>query len=135
MNKPMPSHDNITPEMKAANHAICTLASAMRDCERCPFKPAQPKKPPKNPDYIMSSHVVAQAESKGVSMEHIALAIQHGRKTSVTGHGGQARFIHSGIAVIVDEDSRVAITVYLDRVITPLRPDQAARGERIERRF
>lgn len=44
MNKPTTPHDNITPEMKAANHAICTLASAMRDCEHCPFKPVQPAK-------------------------------------------------------------------------------------------
>ena len=52
------SHENITPEMKAANHAICTLASAMRDCEHCPFKPVQPAKatkPARQGDYALAT--------------------------------------------------------------------------------
>lgn len=54
MTNPTTSHENITPEMKAANHAICTLASVMRDCERCPFKPTKPTKPA----YEMSKHIM-----------------------------------------------------------------------------
>jgi len=30
---------NLTDEMKRANHAVCTLSYAMRDCENCPFMP------------------------------------------------------------------------------------------------
>lgn len=83
--------------------------------------------------YILSPHLVEQARAKGIPLEKVEYVLQHGRKLNNNLYADQARFIGQGIAVVTNELTHVAITVYLDRVKTPLRPDQIERGAKIER--
>jgi hypothetical protein len=82
----------------------------------------------------LTFHIQEQARTKGIDLEKIGRVLQSpARITPVTKYPNQSRFIGEGIAIIVDTCSQAAITVYLDGVITPLRPDQIARGETIRR--
>lgn len=85
--------------------------------------------------FRLSRHVLDQAAAKGIDLWKITDALEHGYQTPVTAYPHQTRYIKHGIAVIADDWTHVAITVYLDRKITPLRPDQIERGERIDRKF
>lgn len=84
--------------------------------------------------FTLSDHIQKQAREKNIELWKIQDALQHGYTTPVTAYPHQTRYIKNGIAVVADDWTHVAITVYLDRVITPLRPDQIARGERIQRK-
>lgn len=84
--------------------------------------------------FTLGYHIQDQANKKGISLEKIAQVLATpSRITDVTRYPGQKRYIGQGIAVIVDPIARKAITVYLDGVFTPLRPDQIAAGEVIRR--
>lgn len=83
--------------------------------------------------FTLTRHVQDQAREKGIELSKILDALQHGYQTPVTAYPHQTRYIKHGIAVVADDWTHNVITVYLDRVITPLRPDQIARGERINR--
>jgi hypothetical protein len=83
--------------------------------------------------YRLTAHVQTQAAAKGISLEKLSRVLaQPAQITPVTKYPNQSRYIGEGIAVIVANDGAV-ITVYLDGVLTPLRPDQIARGETIRR--
>lgn len=47
-------------------------------------------------------------------------------------HPGQWRYCAAGLCLVVDGET--VVTAYLDRVLTPLRPDQIAAGVTINRR-
>lgn len=84
--------------------------------------------------FTLTNHIRAQARSKGISLETITQVLaKPARITKVTRYPNQSRYIGKGICVIVNTTTRAAITTYLDGVITPLRPDQIARGETIRR--
>lgn len=77
----------------------------------------------------LTNHFIKQARHKGFTAEQIIGAIsQVGepeddcRITRVSKHPAQRRFCGHGVAVIME--GNVAITIYADKVITPLRPDQ-----------
>ena len=68
-------------------------------------------------------HFVATVAAKGFTAEQIMEAIRKPYKiTDVTRHPGQKRYCGAGVAVVMAGDT--AITVYLDGVVTDLRPDQ-----------
>lgn len=68
-------------------------------------------------------HFLAQARAKGFTAEQIAEAIERPYKvTDVTRYPGQLRYCGGGIAVVMDGTR--AVTLYLDGVVTPMRPDQ-----------
>lgn len=68
-------------------------------------------------------HFVSTVASKGFTAEQVMSAIRNPYKiTDVTRHPGQKRYCGAGVAVVMAGDT--AITVYLDGVVTDLRPDQ-----------
>lgn len=76
-----------------------------------------------------TNHFIKQARHKGFTADQIAMAIEQTdpnprdrRVTQVTKYPGQLRYCGGGVAVIMDGNS--AITIYADRVITPMREDQ-----------
>ena len=84
-------------------------------------------------DVEFSRHFKAQVEAKGFTVEQIKAAIENPYKiTDVRRYPGQKRYCGGGIAIVMRDN--VAITVYLDGVVTPMREDQkndpAARNSR-----
>lgn len=70
-----------------------------------------------------TEHFKKQFRSKGFTSAQIREAIEHPYKiTDVRRYPGQRRYCGGGVAVVMRD--RTAITVYLDGVVTPLRPDQ-----------
>ena len=85
-------------------------------------------------NFRLTAHVQQQAAAKGIDLAQLQRVLANpDRITKVTRYENQARYIGEGIAVIVCTTNGAVITVYLDGVITPLRPDQIARGEQIQR--
>jgi hypothetical protein len=79
-------------------------------------------------------HLIAQSQAKNIPLSRIMQTLENpSRITTVSQHPNQSRYIGNGIAVIVCDSDHSVITVYLDGVLTPLRPDQIARGETIRR--
>lgn len=71
--------------------------------------------------FRLSRHIL----SKGFDQDRIERVLAHpARTTNVSRYPNQRRFIGEGIAVVVDISTGVAITAYLDGVVTPLREDQ-----------
>lgn len=80
-----------------------------------------------------TEHFKRQFRAKGFTTAQIREAIESPYKvTDVTRYPGQKRYCGGGVAVVMRDN--VAVTVYLDGVVTPLRPDQmndpAARSSR-----
>lgn len=70
-------------------------------------------------------HITRHALTKGFTADEIAAVVSNPtRITDVRRYPGQRRYIGNGIAVVVDETRDTVVTVYLDGVVTPLRPDQ-----------
>lgn len=68
-------------------------------------------------------HFIDTVKAKGFAPEQIVSAIRSPYKvTDVTRHSGQKRYCGAGVAVVMAGGT--AITVYLDGVVTDLRPDQ-----------
>lgn len=85
-------------------------------------------------NYHISLHAQDQARQKQIPLWKILSVLENPvEHYPSVNHPGQWRYTGMGICVVVDDDERVVITVYLDRVLTPLRPDQIARGEQIRR--
>ena len=98
----------------------------------------------------LSPHLVRQAGEKHISIESIREVLAHpettyGSFTRVNGqrvertcpkHGvAQRKFVGTAsdgtrLCIPVNTCCKVAITVFLDQVETPLRPDQIAKGVR-----
>ena len=71
--------------------------------------------------------------SHGISTMHVDMALQAYPRPS-RNHPGQSRFCGGGVCLVVDDVTGAVITAYLDRVLTPLRPDQIAAGVTINRK-
>lgn len=83
------------------------------------------------PKFYFSVHLQKQAAEKGIPLDKIQRVLNTATPYPAR-YFDQYRYVGDGIAVIADSSGKV-ITVYLDRVFTPLRPDQIARGEQIRR--
>jgi hypothetical protein len=85
-----------------------------------------------------SNHFKAQFRAKGFKAEQIHEALTHPYKvTDVTRYPGQKRYCGGGVAVVMRDN--VAVTVYADGVVTPMREDQkndpaAQKSVRLNRR-
>lgn len=78
----------------------------------------------------MSRHAMKQCKTKGFSGEQVKEALRQPYKvTDVRRYPGQKRYCGAGIAVVVNPDNKTIVTVYLDGVPTPLRPDQMSDPE------
>lgn len=72
---------------------------------------------------IFSDHFKRQFKEKGFTTAQVREAIETPYKiTDVRRYPGQRRYCGGGIAIVMRDN--VAITVYLDGVVTALRPDQ-----------
>lgn len=72
---------------------------------------------------VFTSHFKKQFREKGFTTAQIREAIENPYKiTDVRRYPGQRRYCGGGVAVVMRDN--YAITVYLDGVVTPLRPDQ-----------
>lgn len=77
-----------------------------------------------------SNHFIKQARRKSFTADQIVGALTQtgddARVTRVSGEGreNQRRFCGNGVAVIVNMETRECITLYADRVVTPIRDDQ-----------
>lgn len=75
-------------------------------------------------------HFIKQARHKAFTADQIIGALTQtgdkARVTRVSGNGreNQRRFCGDGVAVVVNMETRECITLYEDRVITPMRDDQ-----------
>lgn len=70
-----------------------------------------------------SMHFIDQMRDKGFSPEQIESAIRTPEKvTNVSRYPGQVRYCGAGVAIVMRGDT--CITIYADRIVTPLRPDQ-----------
>ena len=70
-----------------------------------------------------SDHFKRQFREKGFTTAQVREAIESPYKiTDVRRYPGQKRYCGGGIAIVMRDN--VAITVYLDGVVTPLRADQ-----------
>lgn len=74
-------------------------------------------------EVVFTKHFKDQFRQKGFATKQIKNAIENPYKvTDVTRYPGQKRYCGDGVAVVMRDN--VAVTVYLDGVVTPLRPDQ-----------
>lgn len=83
-------------------------------------------------DIDFSRHFIAQVRNKNFTADQILAALTNPYKiTEVRRYPGQWRFCGGGIAVVVamDRTTPVAVTAYLDGVVTPLRKDQMSDPE------
>lgn len=70
-----------------------------------------------------SNHFLAQFREKGFTTAQVREAIESPYKiTDVRRYPGQKRYCGGGVAIVMRDTT--AITIYLDGVVTPLRPDQ-----------
>lgn len=75
----------------------------------------------------VTQHVRDTIIKKGFDAEKVRRAVESPEQvTDVLKYPGQVRAIGEGLAVVLRPEGRgwLAVTVYLDRVLTPPRPDQ-----------
>lgn len=91
------------------------------------------KRIPPNAKIKPSAHFIRQMQAKGITKAQLMDALTNPYKvTDVTRYPGQERYCGRGvdnlpgIAVIVSKDNGIynLITLYLDGVVTAMRPDQ-----------
>lgn len=76
-------------------------------------------------DVRFTEHFKEQFRAKGFTTAQVREAIESPYKvTDVRRYPGQKRYCGGGVAVVIDADGVTARTIYLDGVVTPLRPDQ-----------
>ena len=74
-------------------------------------------------EVTFSDHFKRQFKEKGFTTAQVKKAIENPYKiTDVRRYPGQKRYCGGGIAIVMR--GTVAVTVYLDGVVTPLREDQ-----------
>lgn len=76
--------------------------------------------------WTLTRHVVEQALAKGVPFLALVNTITSPTITYPSSKPNQQRRVLNDLCVVVDEVRMVVITVYRHRIVTPLRPDQAA---------
>lgn len=76
----------------------------------------------------VTDHIKRQMAAKGITSAQVLGALRNPYKvTPVTRYPGQRRYCGNGVAVVVEPDDNrryTLVTVYLDGVVTDLRPDQ-----------
>jgi hypothetical protein len=81
--------------------------------------------------YILTKHAKEVCKRLDIPEADVIEICKVGVEYPSKNHVGQMR--HSGLGYcVVTEDDRI-ITIYKDRVITPLRPDQIKSGTKIKR--
>lgn len=83
-------------------------------------------------DVTISTHFREQMTAKGIDPHDVIAAVKNPYKvTDVRRYPGQKRFCGSGVAVVAAPEGSKwrLVTVYLDGVVTPMRPDQASDPE------
>lgn len=79
-------------------------------------------------DYTIGSHAERQSRLKGFEVDDVLRAANSPGYSYPNGRfPGQRRHIREGIVAVVDVQSRVIVTVYVDHDTTPLREDQTDR--------
>ena len=74
-------------------------------------------------DVTFSDHFKRQFREKGFTTAQVREAIESPYKiTDVRRYPGQKRYCGGGVAIVMRDN--VAVTIYLDGVVTPLRDDQ-----------
>ena len=81
--------------------------------------------------YILTKHAKDVCKRLEISEELVYKIVKIGRKYPSKNHIGQWRYSACRYCVVVDEDGVSIITIYKDKVITPLRDDQV--GVKIRR--
>ena len=77
----------------------------------------------KREDIVFTKHSIKQIRAKGFNPESVLSAITNpNRITELRRYPGQKRYFWAGLPVVMGDN--VAITAYLDGVVTPLREDQ-----------
>lgn len=111
--------DNGTYFRKARGEGSIVDAHGMEmNGEEAPYPHGYPHN-----DVFFDDHFKDQMKAKGFEPRQIINAIKNPYKvTKVTAHPGQWRYCGDGVAVVMDKNR--CVTVYLDGVKTPLRPDQ-----------
>ena len=84
----------------------------------------------------LTRHALVTAQQKGFSLTTIRRVFSSPSEYYPSGsHPGQYRMTGHGLCLVgkPDGDTFVVITMYADRIITPLRPDQESSGVVINR--
>lgn len=70
-----------------------------------------------------SHHFLMQAAAKGFTADQITEAVRRPEAVNdVLRYPGQRRYMGAGVAVVMDGNH--AVTIYADKVVTPMREDQ-----------
>ena len=62
--------------------------------------------------YAMSEHAYEQADTRGISLAEISNAVTVGKEYKSKLYGGQLRYYHNGICVIVRRTTNTILTTY-----------------------
>jgi len=85
--------------------------------------------------FVFTKHAINQANSKRIPFWKILSVLENPVECYPSGnHAGQWRYTGLGICVVVADDQQTVVTIYLDRIITPLRQDQIEKGVKIKRK-
>jgi hypothetical protein len=82
-------------------------------------------------NYLLTKHAKDVCKRLGITEGFAYLVCKIGTEYPSKNHLGQMR--HSGLGLCVVTEENKIITIYKDKVITPLRPDQLEKGEQIRR--
>jgi hypothetical protein len=75
--------------------------------------------------FIITDHFKSQMRAKGFTGEQVIACLKSPEKiTDVRRYPGQKRYCGHGVAVVVAKDGITLITLYVDGIVTPIRPDQ-----------
>ena len=83
---------------------------------------------------ILTKHAREVCKRLEISEAFVREICRVGKRYSSKNHEGQWRYCSMGYCAVVDTDDKAIITIYKDRVITPLRPDQIEKGIQIRRK-
>lgn len=87
--------------------------------------------------YYISKHAYKQSSIKGFPLWKIMKCMEEGEIIPSGQYPNQERYVHNGICCVTEQKGngmKKIITVYLDKIITPLRHDQIEAGVEIKRR-
>jgi hypothetical protein len=62
--------------------------------------------------YFLSDHAFKRSEERSISIEAINAAVKKGKEYKSKNYGGQRRFYHEGICVIVRKTTDTILTCY-----------------------
>jgi hypothetical protein len=62
--------------------------------------------------YFLSDHAFERSEQRDISIESINAAVTKGKEYKSKDHGGQLRFYHGGVCVVVRKTTNTILTCY-----------------------